>query len=39
MEKIKLLPYGISDFQQVRKEGKYFVDKTKYIPVMGIIDN
>ena len=39
MEKIKLLPYGISDFQQVRKEGKYFVDKTKYIPVMEETDN
>ena len=39
MEKIKLLPYGISDFRQVRKEGKYFVDKTKYIPVMEETDN
>ena len=39
MEKIKLLPYGISDFQQVRKEGKYFVDKTKYIQVMEETDN
>ena len=39
MEKIKYLPYGISDFRQVRKEGKYFVDKTKYIPVMEETDN
>ena len=39
MEKIKLLPYGISDFLQLRKEGKYIVDKTKYIPVMEETDN
>ena len=39
MEKIKLLPYGISDFRQLRREGKYFVDKTKYIPVMEETDN
>ena len=39
MEKIKLLPYGISDFRQLRKEGNYFVDKTKYIPVMEETDH
>ena len=39
MEKIKLLPYGISDFLQLRKESKYFVDKTKYISIMEDTDN
>ena len=39
MEKIKLLTYGISDFRQLRQEGKYIVDKTKYIPVLEEMDN
>ena len=39
MEKIKLLPYGISDFRQLRQEGKYLVDKTKYISLMEETDN
>jgi hypothetical protein len=30
----KLLPYGISDFKQLRREGKYYVDKTTYLPMM-----
>ena len=34
MEKIKLLPYGISDFKQIQREGKYIVDKTMYISKM-----
>ena len=34
-----MLPYGISDFSQVRQEGKYIVDKTRYIPVMEETDN
>lgn len=29
-DKIKLIPYGISDFKQIRKENKYLVDKTMY---------
>ena len=39
MEKIKRLPYGISDFRQVMREGKFYVDKTMYIPVMEDTDN
>ena len=39
MAPVKLLPYGISDFKQLRREGKYFVDKTKYLPVMEDTDN
>ncbi|MBQ9587405.1 MAG: AAA family ATPase, partial [Bacteroidales bacterium] len=31
---MKLLPYGISDFRQLRAEGKYYVDKTMFLPVM-----
>ncbi len=31
---MKLLPYGISDFRQLRTEDKYYVDKTMFLPVM-----
>ena len=34
MEKYKLLPYGISDYVQVKREGKYMVDKTMYLERM-----
>ena len=34
MEKYKLLPYGISDYAQVTREGKYMVDKTMYLERM-----
>ena len=34
-----MLPYGISDFKQIRREGKYIVDKTMYIPRMETTDN
>ena len=34
MENYKLLPYGISDYAQVKREGKYLVDKTKYLERM-----
>ena len=39
MAHIKRLPYGISDFKQLRRDGFYFVDKTRYIPVMEDTDN
>jgi hypothetical protein len=26
--KIRLLPYGMSDFATIRKENRYYVDKT-----------
>ena len=32
--KVRLLPYGISDFKQLRREGKYYVDKTMFLPPM-----
>ena len=34
MEKYKLLPYGISNYAQIKREGKYMVDKTKYLELM-----
>lgn len=30
----RLIPYGISDFKQLRRENKYYVDKTMYLPLM-----
>ena len=30
----KLVPYGISDFEQLRKENKYLVDKTMFFEKM-----
>lgn len=32
--KVRILPYGISDFKQLRREGKYYVDKTMFLPPM-----
>lgn len=34
MTQIKRLPYGISDFKQVVREGLYLVDKTMFLPLM-----
>ena len=34
MGNYKLLPYGISDYAQVKREGKYMVDKTQYLERM-----
>jgi hypothetical protein len=39
MSTIKLLPYGISDFKQIQREGKYIIDKTMYISQMEETDN
>ena len=39
MEQMKRLPYGISDFRQVMREGKYYVDKTMFLPVMEETDH
>ena len=35
----KRIPYGISDFRQVREEGKYYVDKTMYLARMEEVGN
>ena len=34
MEEIKMLPYGISDFEDLRTKNRYYADKTKYIPLL-----
>ena len=34
MEKIKLLPSGINDFEVVRRDNLYYVDKTQFISVL-----
>ena len=39
MESYKLIPYGISDFAQVRREDKYYADKTMYLPKMEAAGN
>ena len=39
MSTIRRLPYGISDFKQIQREGKYIVDKTMYISQMETTDN
>ena len=36
---IKRIPYGISDFKQVRSENKYLVDKTMYFEKMELAGN
>lgn len=33
-KKIRLLPYGESDFASIRRANKYYVDKTMYIPLL-----
>lgn len=35
-QNIKLLPVGISDFQQLRKENRYFVDKSMYFEKLEV---
>ena len=32
MNKLKNIPYGVSDFSLIKKENEYYVDKTMYIP-------
>ena len=34
MEKIRLLPSGINDFEVVRRDGLYYVDKTQFIAAL-----
>ena len=35
----KRIPYGISDFKQVREENKYLVDKTMFFERMELAGN
>lgn len=36
---VKLLPVGISDFKQVRRQNRYLVDKSMYIPKIERVSN
>ena len=38
-EKVKLLPSGISDFKQLRRQNRYYVDKSMYIPMVEEVSN
>ncbi len=33
-KKIRLIPYGMSDFARIRRENRYYVDKTMFIPML-----
>ena len=35
---IRLLPYGNSDFETIRRANKYYVDKTMFIPALEKYD-
>ena len=39
MTDFKRIPYGISNFKQLRRENKYFVDKSMYIKELEEADN
>lgn len=38
-ENVKLLPSGISDFKQLRRQNRYYVDKSMYIPTIEEVSN
>lgn len=33
-EKVKGIPYGVANFEQLRNENLYYVDKTMYLPLL-----
>ena len=33
-QNVKRLPYGINDFEAVIEQNQYYVDKTKYLPLL-----
>lgn len=37
-QKIKRLPSGINDFEVVRRDNLYYVDKTQYISILSIVN-
>lgn len=39
MEKIKGIPYGISDFNRMIDQNQYYIDKTMYLPKLESIAN
>ena len=34
MRQLMKIPYGVSDFEQIRKEGYFYADKTPFLPVL-----
>ena len=32
---MKKLPYGISNYEELKQDGYYYVDKTQYIVLVG----
>lgn len=34
MEKVKRIPYGVSNFVEVVEQNQYYVDKTRYLPLL-----
>ena len=39
MSQVKRIPYGISDFNQLRSDNCYLVDKTRYLPLIEQMPN
>lgn len=39
MAQVKEIPYGISDFNRIRNNNFYFVDKTMYLPLIEKMPN
>ena len=39
MNQVKGIPYGISDFKRIRNNNFYFVDKTRYLPLIEKMPN
>ena len=37
MNKVKQLPYGVSDFEYVMRDNLYYIDKTMYIQIYSDI--
>ena len=38
-EKVKGIPYGVANFEQLRQENSYYVDKTMYLPLLEDMGN
>ena len=38
MKNLKPIPYGKSDFEAINAEGRYYIDKTAFIPALEAVD-
>ncbi len=38
-QKVRQIPYGVTNFEEIRRENKYYVDKTMYIPKLEYAGN